>query len=281
MARTTVVLHYLGNGPYGLDILLTYPRQFIRHIFNTGDTLDVTDIASPDELNRSPILTGLRDPNRAGGALFSVVVTPGSSDVQGAGFGAGPPIEGTLTPLAIGTASFGIASSVSASDHVHPIGTGTVGSTALASNAVTTVKITDANVTLAKLAAAVQQVLASVMVFGMGAAQAGLTVFAAPGSGVGSTTVELQVPVPRAGVLRNLRVKCQTAPGTGNTDAVTVRVNGVNSALTCNVVTTATTGSDLTHAPAVAAGDLVSVQVVQGATSIGANFQISFDFAVA
>lgn len=272
--RTTIKIKYLGSGTFALDAMLNYPRQFIRHSFtHTGELLDVTDIASPDELNRNPVITNLRDPARPGGALIQVIVTPGNDDIDGAGFGTGPNPESSaaLSVVAGGGAAAGTAALYARGDHVHDIAALAVGTAELAAG----------GVTLAKLAAAVQQLLASVLVFGTGAAQAGATVFAAPGSGDGSTSVELQVPVTRAGVLRNLYVKCQTAPGSGHTDVITVRKNGVNTTLTATVADAATTANDTSHTVSVVAGDLISVQIAQGSSSVGANYECAFDFAVA
>ena len=53
MARDRLVLTYNGQADFSVDITLGY-RQFIRHVFHGGESLDVTDICSPDELKRHP-----------------------------------------------------------------------------------------------------------------------------------------------------------------------------------------------------------------------------------
>lgn len=274
MAQTTIKLKFLGQPDFVLDTMIAYPRTFIRHVFRAHDEiLDVTSICDADALNRNAVITDLRNASRPGGPLLQVIVTPGDDDVDGSGFGNGPdPSDSTPeTVVAGGGADAGAAATYARADHIHAIDAGAVGTTELAA----------AGVTLAKLAAAVQNLLCSVFVFGTGAAQASTTVYAAPGSGDGSSSVELQVPVPRAGVLRNLYVKCQTAPGVGHTDIVTVRKAGADTALTTTVAGTASTGNDVVHSVSVAAGDLISVKVVQGASSVGANYQIVIDYAVA
>lgn len=71
----------------------------------------------------------------------------------------------------------------------------------------------------------------------------------------------------RAGTLRNLRVKTTTAqPGTG-TLVITVRINGAATILTLTVAAGAAAGTftDLVNAPTFAAGDLVSLELVNNA----------------
>jgi hypothetical protein len=209
MAHSTVLLKFLGTSQYALDVMLTYPRVFIRHVFNPGDSLDVTYVASPAEMNRSQELAELLDPARPGGPLFQVVVTAGSSDIDGSGVSA-----------------------------------------------------------------------KSLLVFGSGAADAGATDYMVPGSGTAGAT-ELKVPVPRAGTLRNLFVKGVTAPGAMHSDVFTVRVNGMDTGLTCTVSGTATTANDSLDSVSVAAGDQVSLKIVQGASSAGADYQASIEYATA
>lgn len=71
--------------------------------------------------------------------------------------------------------------------------------------------------------------------------------------------------MPRAGTLRNLYVQHNTPGGTGATVTYTVRVNGVVTALAVSLASTATTASDMVSAVAVAAGDLVDIEVTKGA----------------
>lgn len=104
------------------------------------------------------------------------------------------------------------------------------------------------------------------------------TVFSSPGN-VGtplSVTTEGNVswPCPRAGVLGKLRVRTgSTAKTNTPTTVITVRVNGVDSALTLTLTETInTTSSDLAHTASVAAGDLITVKfVVSGAAAISTS----------
>ena len=84
MARTKLQLLYLGtSGDFPLDVMIRYPRTFIRHIFHVGDTaFDITDVCSAPELNSNPVMAGLLDPSRSGGQMFKVVEVPGQDDVQ-------------------------------------------------------------------------------------------------------------------------------------------------------------------------------------------------------
>jgi hypothetical protein len=74
---------------------------------------------------------------------------------------------------------------------------------------------------------------------------------------------EVQIPV-EAGTLKNMRVR--QVVGTGSvTLTYTVRVNGVNSALSVAIDNITTSGSDLVNDVTVLAGDTISVGVVKSA----------------
>lgn len=85
-----------------------------------------------------------------------------------------------------------------------------------------------------------------------------------------TTIANAAVPLfvcPAAGRIRDLFVKIKTAGGAGKTVTYTVQksTNGgtsfADTTLTCGVVGTATTGSDTTHQPTVAAGDLLAIAI--------------------
>jgi len=76
----------------------------------------------------------------------------------------------------------------------------------------------------------------------------------------GTTTVPWAAP--SAGKIKNLRVT-QIA-GAGGACVYTLTVNGVAVALSASVLATATAGSDLVNSIAVAAGDLIALQVTKG-----------------
>jgi len=92
-SRTSLQVQYLGSGQRALDIMLTYPRQFIRHTFSGGELLDVTGICTAEELNRNDQWTALRN-----AGTFALVVTPGLNDT------------GDVTPakLALETSGLGV-----------------------------------------------------------------------------------------------------------------------------------------------------------------------------
>jgi hypothetical protein len=71
-----------------------------------------------------------------------------------------------------------------------------------------------------------------------------------------------QIRGPVSGVpLSKLHVALQTAPGTGDSYAITVRKNGADEALTCTVSGTATAASDLTNTVTLAdSGDLWTIE---------------------
>jgi hypothetical protein len=79
-------------------------------------------------------------------------------------------------------------------------------------------------------------------------------------------TSPIQYRVPRAGTLKNMRVRHNTTGGNGNAIVYTLRVNGVASALSISLASTATDGSDLVNSVTVAAGDLIDIEVTKAAT---------------
>jgi hypothetical protein len=65
--------------------------------------------------------------------------------------------------------------------------------------------------------------------------------------------------VSKTGTLSNLYVALTTAPGGGATRVFTVRINGVNTALTCTIAGATTAGNNTGTSVAINAGDQVSV----------------------
>lgn len=76
----------------------------------------------------------------------------------------------------------------------------------------------------------------------------------------------VQIRVPRGGTLRNLRVRHNTPNGNGNVIVYTVRINSVATAVTVSLASTSADGSDVTNTAAVAAGDLVDIEVTKAAS---------------
>lgn len=70
----------------------------------------------------------------------------------------------------------------------------------------------------------------------------------------------VQQVISHGGTLRNLYVVVNTGPGAGKSWVVTVRVNGVNSLLTCTIADANTAAHNTAVEIAVNAGDLLSVE---------------------
>lgn len=70
---------------------------------------------------------------------------------------------------------------------------------------------------------------------------------------------------PRSGTAKNMRVRHNVTAGNGNDIVYTLRVNGVASALTVTLASTATDGSDLVNTVPIAAGDLLDIIVTKAA----------------
>jgi hypothetical protein len=87
--------------------------------------------------------------------------------------------------------------------------------------------------------------------------------------------------VSRAGTLRNLHVIQNTPAGNGNAIVYTLRVNGVASALTVSMASTASLGADLVNSVAVSVGDRIDIEVTKAAMVGGAPGDVvaSMEFA--
>lgn len=120
------------------------------------------------------------------------------------------------------------------------------------------------------------------VIFGAGSAGTAATpLFMANGWIAAAQAAEIQVPLTRPGTLRNLRVQVGGAGTDAATVTFTVRINGIDTVLTCNISNTATgLVADLTHTVAVTAGQLLSISIVKtgavtaGQTIIGASLEI-------
>lgn len=80
------------------------------------------------------------------------------------------------------------------------------------------------------------------------------------------------------GTLQNLQLKIDVAIASDVT--VTIRVNGVDSALTCTLTAGGTLVADTTHTVAVVAGDVLSCKsVIAGAGSLNIFPNVTVEFA--
>lgn len=78
-----------------------------------------------------------------------------------------------------------------------------------------------------------------------------------------ATETDISIPIPVAGTLRNLSAAASVAPGAAQTFTYTARKNAADTSLTCTISgAAATSASDTSHSPTVAAGDLLAVKVV-------------------
>lgn len=82
------------------------------------------------------------------------------------------------------------------------------------------------------------------------------------GAPAGTETITQTCISPIAGTLKNLYVEFETAPTSGKSWTVTVRVNGADTSITCSVADTDVAGNDASNTAAVAVGDEVSISVV-------------------
>lgn len=81
------------------------------------------------------------------------------------------------------------------------------------------------------------------------------------------------------GTVSSLYVSLGTAPGAGKTRTFTLRKNGVDTALTCSISETSTTGNDTSNSVSVTAGDILTIGVTSTAASTNAgtaSFSLKF-----
>jgi len=108
------------------------------------------------------------------------------------------------------------------------------------------------------------------------------TFYLVPGTSGSAITVEAQAGMvaPVGGTLNRLFVDASVNSYDQNT-IITVRINGVPSALTTTLAATVTTGNDVTNNVVVSPGDVVTVQVDSSASGVGTldNVRASITFA--
>jgi hypothetical protein len=114
------------------------------------------------------------------------------------------------------------------------------------------------------------------------AAGAATKYLTSPGGVHAAAQVKLCV-IGATGVLQNLNASLGTAPGGADTYAVTVQKssdngsNWVDTTLTCTISAAGKSASDVTHLPAVAAGDLIAIKVISsGVTAAAACVSCEF-----
>lgn len=111
----------------------------------------------------------------------------------------------------------------------------------------------------------------ALLIFGTSLAVSDLTVYLVPGfeDGTPITSLGLQAQciVPCAGVIGDLYAEVTTTPGSSQSVAFTVQLNGADQSLTCTIANPAVTANDTAHPITVAAGDKISIKTVCTDTS--------------
>jgi len=97
----------------------------------------------------------------------------------------------------------------------------------------------------------------------------------ASSAGSSVTESEVQFPMP-ACTVKNLRV-CVSATVSATTTVLTIRKNGADTGVTATLTTSGRIVSDLVNTVAFAAGDLISVKIVSGATTGTRNYNVTFE----
>lgn len=91
----------------------------------------------------------------------------------------------------------------------------------------------------------------------------------------GATTETARILVTTAATLANFYVAGSANVVSMGSDAVTVRVNGADTAVTCTIAAGAKTCNDTTHSVSVAVGDYVTFKLVTTASDTLANVGVS------
>lgn len=105
------------------------------------------------------------------------------------------------------------------------------------------------------------------------------TYYALQGDGAPNITETNSYSIfPTDGILDQMYVAVQTAPGGVQTDAFTLRKNTVDQSCTATITGAATSNSDLTHSVSYAQGDTASVKIVTSATAAATRIRCSFRF---
>lgn len=99
MARSTLSIRYLGLGQYSLDLKFNERKQ-LRHTFISGESLDVTNICTVDELDQNETFAALKD-----AGTFSETFTRGSAAESVLDFDIGDGLTDTsgVLEVAVGT----------------------------------------------------------------------------------------------------------------------------------------------------------------------------------
>lgn len=108
------------------------------------------------------------------------------------------------------------------------------------------------------------------------------TRYLSPGfdSSLAGTTTEKAFRLPRAGTLRNLRIRANTA-GVGAANLTyRVRLNATNTSIVATMAANTQDGSDLSNTAAVVAGDLISISVAKASsiTTSPVDVVVSLEF---
>lgn len=111
---------------------------------------------------------------------------------------------------------------------------------------------------------------------------ASTAVFFAPGYIATAPAAEIQASMTRPGTIRNLRVQVAGAGTGAQTVTFTVRKNGADTTLTCQISNTSTgLTSDTTHTFTVVSTDLISISIVKaagvaaGQTNVIATYELN------
>jgi hypothetical protein len=81
------------------------------------------------------------------------------------------------------------------------------------------------------------------------------------------------------GIIRNLRVRAETAPGAGETYTITIWINNSASTVTCQLseASSPASASDLTNSEVVQAGQRIDIVAVSSSGCICGDINVSYE----
>jgi outer membrane protein assembly factor BamB len=98
-------------------------------------------------------------------------------------------------------------------------------------------------------------------------------------TGLSDTESDVQQAMPVAGTVSNFYVNLDGSPSSGNSYTFVVRKNGADTAVTCDISGTDTTGSDLSNSVSFNVGDYISIMVTPATMPMARSMRWTAQFS--
>jgi phage-related tail fiber protein len=179
-------------------------------------------------------------------------------------------VTGSPVEISDSTNSDGTSTGVPLADHVHAHGNRGGGTLHAAATTLVNGFMSSADKT--KLDGLPSAIVGSILQWGDSSVGASVTIrYLTPGYDAGTALIApVQWRILSACTLQKLRIRHNTTAGNGNSVIYTVRKNGVATALTASIASTAADASNLVNTVSFAVGDLIDIEVTK-ALSVGTS----------